>query len=251
MTSPPRVPAGVVVQADDVVAQVTPGGAGVRTLLDTGAGGPGLVRRRVDVPSGSTYAGTAGEAGELWFVIGGDGRLDVGGQRGVPLSPDRAAWIPGGSEFGVRAGEGGAMRMDVVVLPADVSSAEPSSEEPLTRDFADCEIETTGDRQFRVLFGRGRGCSVATQFVGEIPPGRAPEHSHPYDEVVMILGGTGTAHVGGGQYQLTPGTCLHLPPGLPHCLENTSSAMLRVLGVFHPAESPAAKLPPASQAQAG
>ena len=35
---------------------------------------------------------------------------------------------------------------------------------------------------------------------------------------------------------------LHLPPGLVHCLENTGSATMRVLGVFHPADSPAAKL---------
>jgi quercetin dioxygenase-like cupin family protein len=93
-----------------------------------------------------------------------------------------------------------------------------------------------------VLFGPGRGCEVATQFVGEIPPGRAPEHSHPYDEVVMILAGVGVAHLGGAQQALAPGTCLHLPPGLPHCLENTGSLTLRVLGVFHPADSPAAKL---------
>ena len=39
------------------------------------------------------------------------------------------------------------------------------------------------------------------------------------------------------------GTCLHLPPGLPHCLENTGPQLMRVLGVFHPAGSPAAKLP--------
>src|SRR5258708_4791547 len=60
-------------------------------------------------------------------------------------------------------------------------------------DLAACEVETTGDRKFRVLFGPGRGCSVATQFVGEIPPGRAPDHSHPYDEVVLVLAGEGVA----------------------------------------------------------
>jgi mannose-6-phosphate isomerase-like protein (cupin superfamily) len=100
----------------------------------------------------------------------------------------------------------------------------------------------TGDRKFRVLLGPGRGCEAATQFRGEIPPGRAPEHSHPYDEVVRVLEGSGVAHVRGADLPLGPGTCIHLLRGVPHCLENTGSATLVVLGVFHPGGSPAAKL---------
>jgi mannose-6-phosphate isomerase-like protein (cupin superfamily) len=241
-------PAGAIVQADQVPAETASGGASVRTLLDTGSGGPGLIRRHIDMPPQTSHSGTAGEAGEMWFVIRGTGQLDVHGQSGPQLRPDRAVWVPPGSAYQVAAGDGAELRLDIVALPATGPSAEASAEQaarPLQdKDFADCEIETTGDRQFRVLFGPGKGCSVATQFVGEIPPGRAPEHSHPYDEVVLILGGEGTAHIGGAETPLSPGTCLHLPPGLPHCLENNGSAMLRVLGVFHPADSPAAKLPP-------
>ena len=60
--------------------------------------------------------------------------------------------------------------------------------------------------------------------------------------MVLILQGEGIAHIGGAEHPLSAGTCAHLPPGLVHCLENTGSAMMRVLGVFHPADSPAAKL---------
>jgi mannose-6-phosphate isomerase-like protein (cupin superfamily) len=235
-----------VVRAEEIPAERGAGGASVRTLLDTGSGGPGLVRRHVDIPRQMGHSGTAGAAGELWFVIEGTGQLDAAGQSGVRLMPDRAVWVPPGSDFEVLVGEASKLRLDVVALPAGPSDAGAgqAGRRLQSRDFAECEIETTGDRQFRVLFGPGRGCSVATQFVGEIPPGRAPEHSHPYDEVVLILRGDGTAHIGGAQHALGPGTCLHLPPGLPHCLENTGPAGMRVLGVFHPADSPAAKLPP-------
>jgi quercetin dioxygenase-like cupin family protein len=140
----------------------------------------------------------------------------------------------------VHADDEAGLRLDAVSLPAGSRATQASS--PLIRDFAECEIETTGDRQFRVLFGPGKDCAVATQFVGEIPPGRAPDHSHPYDEVVLILQGQGIAHIGGAEHAIAAGTCAHLPPGLVHCLENTGSGTLRVLGVFHPAESPAAKL---------
>lgn len=230
--------AGSVVQADDLTADRDGGGAGLRTLLALASGG--LVRHLVDLPAGSRLERTAGGGGDLWFVISGHGRLRLDHSE-VPLEPDRGLWIPAGCTPAASADETGDLVLDIVTLPVSESG---STGEPamIVRDWSDCAVEVTGDRQFRVLFGPGFGCSVATQFVGEIPPGRAPEHSHPYDETVMVLAGEGVVHIDGGTHRLRPGTCTHLPPGLPHCLENTGSAMLRVLGVFHPADSPAAKL---------
>lgn len=260
---------GSVVRAADVRADRTKTGAIVRTLLDAGSGSPHPIRRLVDVAPRSQFDGIAGTAGELWFVIDGSGQLDVQGHPGLSLSRDRGLWIPPGARYRARADSPADLRLDVVSLPAlPPPSAQPAAPPPsaqpaaplatagsanaastaadprvpLTCDFGDCEVERTGDRQFRVLFGPGRGCAVATQFVGEIPPGRAPEHSHPYDEVVLVLEGEGVVHVGGADHALSPGTCTHLPPGQPHCLENTGSVPMRVLGVFHPADSPAAKL---------
>jgi mannose-6-phosphate isomerase-like protein (cupin superfamily) len=78
-----------------------------------------------------------------------------------------------------------------------------------------------------------------TQFVGFIPPGRAPEHFHLYDEVGYILGGEGAFHVGDESAPLRPGSCFHLPARLVHCLENHGPGEMQVLGVFRPAGSPA------------
>jgi mannose-6-phosphate isomerase-like protein (cupin superfamily) len=236
--------AGAVVRADSVPVELTETGAGVKLLLDTGTDSPGLVRRLVTVPPGVRFAGTAGAAGDLWFVLAGAARLELDGAAGPELSEDRGLLLPPGAVYDLAATGTGELRLDIVTLP---STHPPSPSDPplaSARDLAACDVETTGDRKFRVLFGPGRGCSAATQFVGEIPPGRAPDHSHPYDEVVLILAGEGVAHVGGSQHALAPGTCLHLPPGSRHCLENTGTALLRVLGVFHPADSPAAKLQP-------
>jgi mannose-6-phosphate isomerase-like protein (cupin superfamily) len=240
-------PTGAVVRAAEVRTERTETGATVKLLLDTGRGEPGLVRSMVEIPAGSTFAGTAGAGGELWFVVSGTASLDLDGEPAPSLSQDRGLWIPAGAAFRVGAPEAD-LRLDIVVLPMPTteaaSEADPAADPrtPRSSDLADCDVETTGNRKFRVLFGPGRGCSVATQFVGEIPPGRAPDHSHPYDEVVLILAGAGVAHIGGVEHALAPGTCLHLPPGLLHCLQNTGAEMLRVLGVFHPADSPAAKL---------
>jgi quercetin dioxygenase-like cupin family protein len=240
--------AGTVVRTADIQPQRLAGGVSMTALLDTGAGGPGLVRRLIEVPPGAQFAGIAERAGagELWFVIAGSARLDLDGEAGLALAPDRGLWIPPGSRYLVQAGADAELRLDTVSLPATAAGQPADGASPLSCDLVECEVETTGDRKFRVLFGPGRGCSVATQFVGEIPPGRAPDHSHPYDEVVLILAGEGLAHIDGADHELSAGTCLHLPPGFLHCLENTGTAMMRVLGVFHPADSPAAKLPGAT-----
>jgi quercetin dioxygenase-like cupin family protein len=195
------------------------------------------VRRLVSVAAGSRFEGLAGPGGELLFVIAGRGRLDAGGLQGAAAGRDAGVWIPPGLGYRLDADQD--VLLDAVALPGE--RAVPGVDPPRISGLADCEVERTGDRRFRVLFGPGRGCEAATQFVGEIPPGRAPEHSHPYDELVLVLEGEGVAHVGGADRALAPGSRLHLPPGRPHCLENTGPGTLVVLGVFHPGGSPAQK----------
>jgi len=215
------------------------GGAVVRTLLDTGAGRDGLVRRLVELDAGSWFEGAAGPGGELWFVIAGAGTLEAGAGPATPVRRDTGVWLPAGARY--RLSAGGPRRLDTVSLPAGAAGRDGNATEPRLSALRDCAAEVTGDRRFRVLHGPGNGCSAATQFVGEIPPGRAPDHSHTYDEVVLVLEGDGVLHAGPADHPLTPGSCVHLPPGQPHSLENTGRGTLRVLGVFHPGGSPASK----------
>jgi len=216
-------------------------GATVRTVLDTGGG---LVRRQVEVPAGARHAGSAGPGGELCFVIEGTGELGSGAAPGGPVRPGTGVWLPPGTSYSLAAAGPGPLRLDSVLLPAPAPGTEPDGAAgPQLADLADQPAEITGDREFRVLFAPGQGCAAATQFVGEIPPGRAPFHTHTYDEVVLILAGEGMLHIGDEDRPLSPGSCLHLAPGTPHCLENTGQTTLRVLGVFHPGGSPAAKKP--------
>ena len=228
----------------DIHPQQGGSGALTRVMLDAAGAGGRLVRRLVDVAPAAACVGTAGAGGELWFVISGTARLEFPGVAGeLEVGPDQGLRIPAGAPYRVVAHGPEPVQLDVVTLPGDeVTAGELTGGEPgvLVADLADCPAEFTGDRRFRVLFGPGRGCAAATQFVGEIPPGRAPEHSHPYDEVVLILAGHGVVHAG-GDHPLGPGSCVHLPPGQPHCLENTGPDPLVVLGVFHPGGSPAQK----------
>ena len=216
----------------------------VRTLVDTAPGGDGLVRRRVEVPRGSRVEAAAGPGGELWYVIDGTGVLTSGDDPAAPIRPDTALWLPPGARYRLAAIAPGPLTLDSVTLPAGPAAGRTgpaAAAQPRLSELADRPVEVTGDRRFRVLFGPGNGCEAATQFVGEIPPGHAPLHSHEYDEVVLVLAGEGVLHADPAEHPITTGTCIHLPPGQRHCLENTGPGTLWVLGVFHPSGSPAAK----------
>jgi len=223
----------------------------VRTLVDTAPGGDGLVRRRVEVPPGSWVEAAAGSGGELWYVIDGTGLLTSGDDPAAPIQRDTALWLPPGARYRLAASTPAPLTLDSVTLPAGPAAGRAAvaagsdggaeAAQPRLTELGDCPVETTGDRRFRVLFGPGNGCEAATQFVGEIPPGRAPLHSHTYDEVVLVLAGEGVLHTGPAEHPIAPGACIHLPPGQQHCLENTGPGTLWVLGVFHPGGSPAAK----------
>ena len=95
-------------------------------------------------------------------------------------------------------------------------------------------IQRTGDRWYRELIQ-----NEITQFVGSIPPGRAPDHFHLYEEMLCILQGSGIVRSGDSNAPIGPGSCVYLPPRQAHCVENTGSGELRLLGVFYPAGSPA------------
>lgn len=274
------------VDTADIPAETLASGATVIPVLDVaGAAGGRLARRLVHVPAEGVYAGTAGPAGELWFVTSGSGALEAGGLAAA-VGPEHGIALPPGAAYRLTADpaprQSGVLTIDMVTLPGPGRagmerggtepagaagpglSAGPGARVLRVTDLRDCAAEVTGDRRFRVLFGPGTGYPAATQFVGDIPPGRAPDHRHAYDEVVLVLAGEGVVHLvadepsgevrlalagqdavylGAATYPLRPGSCLHLPPGQRHCLENTGTSVLRVLGVFHPGGSPAAKQP--------
>ena len=111
---------------------------------------------------------------------------------------------------------------------------------PIVR-LVDRESIPTADRWYRVLVDDEVGSLQVTQFVGSIPPGRAPDHFHNYEEVLFILRGEGLMRAGEAVSPIGPGSCVYLPKRQVHCVENTGSDELRLLGCFYPAGSPSAR----------
>jgi mannose-6-phosphate isomerase-like protein (cupin superfamily) len=129
----------------------------------------------------------------------------------------------------------------VVFVGSQVPRQEGEVKTPIVR-LADQRAMPTGDRWYRVLIE-----SEVTQFVGSIPPGRAPDHFHEYEEVLFILKGEGRMHTGPSSTPIESGSCIYLPRGQVHCLENTGTGELRLLGVFYPAGSPAVRYESSTQ----
>ena len=111
---------------------------------------------------------------------------------------------------------------------------------PIIR-LADQRAQPTVDRWYRVMVDDAIGSAQVTQFVGSIPPGRAPDHFHNYEEVLFILRGEGLMWAGETNTPIAPGSCIYLPRGQVHCVENTGEGELRLLGVFYPAGSPSVR----------
>jgi mannose-6-phosphate isomerase-like protein (cupin superfamily) len=235
---------GIVRRPEHVPAGALAPGVTAAEMLNDEHGCRGLHQRRLRFGSGAALTGTAGGRGEAWYVISGSGVLEADASAGgaalpaeeagtVRLRPGTAVWL--GPALGYRAGAGaGGLEILVITVRAE-AEAGPALH---VTTLAASPVERTGDREFRVLLSAGLSI---TQFAGLIPPGRAPEHHHTYDEVVHVLAGHGVVHLSGGQTEIGPGTSIYLPPYQPHCLENTGSEPLRVLGVFYPAGSPAVK----------
>ncbi|HZN09173.1 MAG TPA: cupin domain-containing protein [Pyrinomonadaceae bacterium] len=173
-----------------------------------------------------------------------DGRAHrVQAQTGIYLRPGQTLMVDNPGPESVcfvssqcPEGETGIVPLGSVDLITDTQAPEPS----LVR-LADQREMPTGDRWYRVLVDHEIGSEQVTQFVGSIPPGRAPDHFHEYEEVLFILRGTGRMWTGDLNTPIGPGSCVYLPKGQVHCVENTGDGELRLLGVFYPAGSPAVR----------
>ena len=167
---------------------------------------------------------------EVLFVMSGEGTLKIDG-REHPLAAEAGAFVAADEELEVVAGG------DEPLVLLAVTTAPAAPDGPRVVAYGDVSAESAGiGRYFRML----AQCSVATQFVGLVPPGRANMHNHPYDEIACVVEGEGVLHWHeGASVRVGRGSVIYFPRLVFHSLENTGTSELRIVGVFHPAGSPA------------
>lgn len=191
---------------------------------------------------------------EILFVLAGDAvsifidgwSHEVSPATGIYLRPGQTLTVNNPSDtplamISSRCPEPAAQQLATVspITSPGLSSQRPDKS-PIVR-LADRPALPTADRWYRVLVDDEVGSTQVTQFVGSIPPGRAPDHFHQYEEVLFILQGSGRMWAGETHTPIAAGACVYLPKGQVHCVENTGPDELRLLGLFYPAGSPSVR----------
>jgi mannose-6-phosphate isomerase-like protein (cupin superfamily) len=231
---------GYVIHESDVGARSEPGDTvSVQTTIDASAGAEHLVQTVLRFAPGRSLPRTVRHRDEIAYVVLGSGTLTLAGET-HELTPEMGVYIRAGESYEVDNRDSEDLVLISVTAPEPTADDAPGDRKVTVRVADQPVIPAGKDREFRFVINPDAGCKDVTQFVGWIPPGRAPTHHHLYDEVIYVLDGTGVLHLEGQpDTPITAGTCIHLPPPVEHCLENTGDRPLRVLGVFHPAGSAA------------
>jgi mannose-6-phosphate isomerase-like protein (cupin superfamily) len=239
------------------------GRAESRTVRLKGDGLEGLEQMVLECAPGTCTTRATGEAEEALFVVEGEGELRLGGER-HSLEAETGMSLGPGQEYELRNESSGPLRIVCVrirgraprVVAADAAEhpggavdggiptdagADAHPPRVIVRRLADQTTQdATTDRQFRIVADPATGLRSATHFVGYVPPARAPDHFHTYDEVIYVLDGEGAFHAGGVSRPISAGSCIELPARTVHCLENTGRDVMRLVAVFRPPGSPAA-----------
>jgi quercetin dioxygenase-like cupin family protein len=201
----------------------------------------GLEQTVIECAPRTSIRRTTEQAEEVLFVLEGEGTLHAGGGR-HGLEPESGVYLAPGEEYELDNPGSELLRVVSVRIDDPVAADEcAGSPRAVVSRLADKEEqEATTSRTFRIVADPSTGLQSATHFVGYVPTDRAPDHFHTYDEVIYVLEGEGTLHAGGDRTPVAAGSCLELPAGTVHCLENTGEDVMRLVAVFRPAGSPAA-----------
>lgn len=241
-----EAPAPAVVYLEDVpLQQVDGSGATYRVIIDgRRTGCRNLIQRVFYYPAGTSAEMRNPDSEDVLYVVSGEGSARIG-EREFQLEPDTGALVPEGIPYSLRNPGPEPLEIVSVLSPqpghaSKMPAADARPGESLTVHASDEKVlPASRERRFKLMIDPRRGARYVTQFIGMIDQSKADFHHHTYEEVIYILDGEGICHVDGGDFPLRPASCVYLPPGSRHCLENPNKPVIRLLGVFSPAGSPA------------
>ena len=219
-----------------------------RAVIDRTSGAREITQAVCYYGIGRSPAVVNPSAEEVLYVASGEGACSVNGFS-YDLRPGTGIYIPPGAEYSFE--NPGPEQLLIVSACCPEDAGRHVVETPVVATFGDPPRRTVNeqdreviragkDREFRYLVHTDLGCRQVTQFVGWIPPSKAPFHFHEYEEGTYILEGHGIVHVDGESCEFGPGSSIYFPKGARHCVENPGGSPIRLLGVFYPSGSPGA-----------
>src|SRR6266567_5358248 len=179
---------GFVIDERDIAGRRANGDtAEVRTTIDASNGCERLEQHVIRFAPGRSLERNNEGRQEVLFIVSGCGTLHLGGAQHA-LEPKTGVFIAPGESYAVEnPGPEELLAVSVTAPPSGVGG----NRKVTVRYDDQPSLEATAEREFRYLINQDAGCLEVTQFVGVIPPSRAPEHHHTYDEVVYVIEGDG------------------------------------------------------------
>ena len=211
-------------------------------------GGDKLSQWLATASTGSSTRYGFAETDVVLFAIRGIGTVEISGREFL-FTKNSGIYVAPGETFALTAIDDSPVRLLIGVCPESVNEPQldlnggafdetiPVRVIPLAKQ----EQHATADRFYQLLVNEALGNCQVTQFIGRIPPSRAAEHFHEYEEIIMVLDGVGRLWTGNLNAPLEPGSIIYLPRRQPHCVECTSDDGMRLVGMFYPAGSPAVR----------
>jgi mannose-6-phosphate isomerase-like protein (cupin superfamily) len=218
-----------------------------RAVIGKHSGATRITQTISDYAPGRSPAVTNPNAEEVLYAASGVGVCHVNGFA-YDLRPGAAVFIPPGAIYDVENTGLDPLRLIAVCCPEDSERhitgqhafATGDSPHLMVHEEDRESIRAGVDRVFRYLVYTDLGCKQVTQFVGWIPPSKAPFHYHTYEEGIAILEGHGIVHTDEESCEFGPGCSVYFPMGVRHCVENAGTSTIKLLGAFYPSGSPGA-----------
>jgi mannose-6-phosphate isomerase-like protein (cupin superfamily) len=226
----------------------TIGNWSARPVISRASGAKQITQTVNEYAAGSSPYITNPGAEEVLYIAAGEGSCDIDGFI-YALCPGIGVFVPPGSVYSIYNQGPEPMRVISSCCPEDPqrriveeAPAAGSGDVPdlLVHEQERKEIRAGIDRRFRYIVHTDVGCKQITQFVGWIPPSKAPFHHHEYEEGIFILEGSGVVHTEEDECEFGPGSSIYFPQGARHCVENPGTSTIKLLGAFYPSGSPGA-----------
>lgn len=179
------------------------------------------------------------------LVTEGKGMITISG-RNFPIGPEMGIYIRPNEAFCINNTETQNIKLFASVCPRSeapqILNSMPSN---FAEDFPNRTIKADSEsrnrmanRYWEVLVDKQVGCTMATQFIGEIPQSKALPHRHLYEESLVILKGTGYMWTEDHKAKVTAGDIIFLPRKQVHSLQCTDPDGLYLVGVIYPGDNP-------------
>ncbi|HMK85647.1 MAG TPA: CDGSH iron-sulfur domain-containing protein [Steroidobacteraceae bacterium] len=194
---------------------------------------------------GSSPVIAAGGRHTVLFVSEGAGEIVISGRRvaieprtGIYIRPTEGYRIENGAEAALKVfisnGPGSTDLEWLPEMPANFDAEFPHR----TASIELSQRHKMAERYYQLLIAREHGSTVVTQFIGNIPLGKAEPHRHLYEEALIFLNGTGVVWTEQRRTAVSAGDVLFLPRKELHSVQCTTPGGFDVVGVIYPGDNP-------------